>query len=61
MDRRRWYFVCSCCDAKWFAPVGRMACPRCGSEATSTERFAPPWLKGLKRSRPENNQASSDD
>jgi anaerobic ribonucleoside-triphosphate reductase len=48
MDPRRWYFVCACCGAKWFATRAEMPCPRCGSESRSTEQLVPPWLAALK-------------
>ena len=43
--RLAWYFVCACCDAKWFAPRQRWACPRCGTTAVSRERLEPPWFR----------------
>ena len=27
-EHLRWYFVCLCCGAKWFAPQQRMLCPQ---------------------------------
>lgn len=42
-DRRRWYFVCFRCDAKWFAEEQEMPCPRCCAVARSCERLTPPW------------------
>ena len=43
-DRRRWYFVCLTCNAKWFAGEQEMPCPRCFTAARSRERLTPPWL-----------------
>ena len=37
-----YYFVCAC-NAKWFAPVSSVDCPRCGTPSTSTETLTPPW------------------
>lgn len=41
---RRWYFVCSNCEAKWFSPVQEMPCPRCEEPVRSGERLRVPWL-----------------
>ena len=43
-DRRRWYFVCFRCNAKWFAEEQEMPCPRCCLTVRSRERLTPPWL-----------------
>lgn len=40
------YFVCSLCDAKWFAETPAAWCPRCRTSSTSNERLTPPWWKG---------------
>ena len=45
-DRRRWYFVCPRCDAKWFALVRETLCPRCCARGRSRERLTPPWWSG---------------
>lgn len=37
------YFVCDQCDAKWFAEINVMPCPRCGSLRGSREEIEPPW------------------
>ena len=39
-----WYFVCHHCNAKWFAPLPRLPCPRCGQHAASHEEITPPWI-----------------
>ena len=43
MTLERFYFVCGQCEAKWFADRSDVCCPRCGRDATSTERLVPPW------------------
>jgi len=48
-DNTRWYFVCRC-GAKWFAPLARQRCPRCGCPARSHEQMVPPWLPLTKES-----------
>jgi hypothetical protein len=39
------YFVCSRCNAKWFAHTNHADCHRCGRLATSQELITPPWLQ----------------
>lgn len=48
-DRRRWYFVCLTCNAKWFAMKQEMPCPRCFTPVCSRERLTPPWLSPCVR------------
>jgi len=43
------YFVCMACNAKFFAQVSKLPCPRCGSAYTSRERIEPPWRKQAGR------------
>jgi hypothetical protein len=43
-EDHRWYFVCTCCGAKWFARQQRMHCPRCAREGESKELIIPPWV-----------------
>lgn len=43
----KWYFVCRC-DAKFFAPMRIVRCPRCGAEGVSLERMTPPWVRKEK-------------
>lgn len=38
------YFLCHCCEAKWFAAATRSRCPRCGARCRSDIRALPPWL-----------------
>ena len=42
-EKRRWYFVCRVCNAKWFASDRVNRCPRCGTPAVATEKIVPPW------------------
>lgn len=44
--KSRFYHACRRCTAKWYAPMARMQCPRCGAESLSTERMVPPWMRG---------------
>lgn len=39
------YFVCRCCDAKWFAETNLSRCPRCQTQSVSNEAAVPPWWK----------------
>jgi hypothetical protein len=59
MGQRAWYFVCDCCNAKWFAEIQEMECPRCGRSAVSSERHVPPWIAApslLKAKRPSSDE-----
>jgi hypothetical protein len=38
-----YYFVCTACEAKWFATQVRTICPRCGRRSLSGEQLTPPW------------------
>lgn len=38
-----YYFVCRRCEAKWFAPLRKRRCPRCGKVGVSREQLTPPW------------------
>jgi hypothetical protein len=40
-----YYFVCVRCDAKWFARLPRVMCPRCEQWCSSREQRRPPWWK----------------
>ncbi len=45
-ELKRWYFVCECCDAKFFSIQQEANCPRCLQVCRSAERVIPPWLRG---------------
>jgi hypothetical protein len=42
-DLPPFYFVCGCCNAKWFYPEPVVKCSRCGRTCESQERIVPPW------------------
>ena len=44
-----WYYVCTRCDAKWFAKQESIDCPRCGLTIHSTVRLTPPWLRDTEQ------------
>ncbi len=39
------YFLCRRCEAKWFAAIARIRCPRCGKRCRSDVQASPPWLR----------------
>lgn len=49
-DRRRWYHVCSICNAACFAMVQSLRCPRCGARSHARERLVPPWERWSSQS-----------
>ena len=44
MPSPHFYFVCKC-DAKMFARMRIVQCPRCGARTVSEIQIEPPWLK----------------
>lgn len=43
-----YYFVCTNCDAKWFARSMQSKCPRCEAVCSSTQQIEPPWRTHLR-------------
>lgn len=39
-----WYFVCPCCEAKWFYQQQTSLYPCCWRRNWSAEQLLPPWL-----------------